>query len=167
MFVTPAEYARRRGVTRQAVYNAVKRGVIAVQADGTIDVEAADMAWPPRLNGPIGQPVQPLKVVAGGKAAGKQASAVSQALQSSRALHEAYRARMTRLEFEKASGTVVPVEEARQAAFNTGRRARDLLAALPDRLASSLAMRTAEEVHALLQTEIRHIVDEVGRWARL
>lgn len=45
MRVGVSEYARHRGVTRQSVYNARDRGVLVLDANGKIDLEAADRAW--------------------------------------------------------------------------------------------------------------------------
>jgi hypothetical protein len=43
--MTVAAYARRRHVSRRAVYDALDAGRITRRADGTIDAAAADRAW--------------------------------------------------------------------------------------------------------------------------
>lgn len=43
--LTQAAYARRRGLTRQAVHYALKVGRIHVGEDGLLDVRATDRAW--------------------------------------------------------------------------------------------------------------------------
>ena len=48
--ITPAEYARRRGVSRQAVAAAINEGRITL-VDGKIDPERADAEWAERTTG--------------------------------------------------------------------------------------------------------------------
>lgn len=43
--ITPAEYARHRGCSRQSVHVAIKQGKIHRNASGKIDSEAADASW--------------------------------------------------------------------------------------------------------------------------
>lgn len=156
--VTQAEYARHRGITRQAVSQAVRNGKI-VLIDGKVDVESSDAAWD---SGPQMGRVQP-----DGQARALDKTAISTSLASSRALREAYTARLAKLDWEIKSGEVVSAEKARRAAYNTGRRVRDLLMAVPDRLSASLEMRTSADVHKIISDEVRHICDEVSRWAKL
>lgn len=44
-FMTQAAYARHRGVSRQAVHLAIKRGKISLSENGLICVREADIAW--------------------------------------------------------------------------------------------------------------------------
>lgn len=171
MLVTQSEYARQRGVSRQAVAKAIKRGVVRVDADGMVDTDQANMDWPPRLNMPLVEAAAPQPAPntppRGRRGAAAQRSAASEAMVASRSLREAYSARLVRLEYEEKSGKLVDREQARTAAFNTGRRTRDLLAAMPDRLAAALAMRPTEEVHKALVDEVQRLCEEVTRWASL
>ena len=50
MLVTQAEYARRRCVSRQAVGNAIKRGILTLTPEGLVDVEQAEASWPLLFN---------------------------------------------------------------------------------------------------------------------
>ncbi len=43
--LTQSEYARHRGITRQAVFIAKKDGRLVIGADGLIDVKASDAKW--------------------------------------------------------------------------------------------------------------------------
>jgi hypothetical protein len=45
MTVSRRQYARMRGVARQSIADAIERGALPVEADGTIDVELADATW--------------------------------------------------------------------------------------------------------------------------
>ena len=74
---------------------------------------------------------------------------------ASRAAREAYLARLAKLEFEQRSGRLVDADEVRAQIFGLGRRLRDALMGLPDRLAPVLAGETDQaEVHRLLAQEI-------------
>lgn len=93
-----AAYARHRGVTRQAIGKLVKAGRIAVDAEGKIDVAAADLELGlnvARLNEPATLPASPAE------AAG---------LTKARTETEQIRARVAELQYLKAIGKVVPTE---------------------------------------------------------
>lgn len=45
--ITQAEYARKRGMTRQAVAQAVRAGKVLLDSDGLLDEEQADRDFPP------------------------------------------------------------------------------------------------------------------------
>lgn len=74
---------------------------------------------------------------------------------ASRALREAYQARLAKLEFEERSGKLVDAAEVKSRAFRLARSARDSLMTMPDRLAPILASSTdVQEVHRLLLEDI-------------
>jgi hypothetical protein len=85
----------------------------------------------------------------------------------SRAVKEAYAARLIKLEFEEKSKSMLPATEVRDAAFTTARRVRDLLMSVPDRMAPMLEMRPTADVHRELTNEMRRICEEMARWAKL
>ena len=73
----------------------------------------------------------------------------------SRAVREAYAARLAKLEYEERSGKLVSVDALKVEAFKAHRRVRDALLNIPDRCAPQIAaMETESEVHAFLLTEI-------------
>ena len=73
----------------------------------------------------------------------------------SRAVREAYAARLAKLDYEERSGKLVSVDALKVEAFKVHRRVRDALLNIPDRCSPELAALTTEaEVHALLLTEI-------------
>ncbi|MEY4952036.1 MAG: hypothetical protein RL299_460 [Pseudomonadota bacterium] len=74
---------------------------------------------------------------------------------ASRALREAYQARLAKLEFEERSGKLVDAAEVKSRAFRLARSARDALLTMPDRLAPILASSTdVQEIHRLLLEDI-------------
>jgi hypothetical protein len=73
----------------------------------------------------------------------------------SRALREAYNARLAKLEFEERSGKLVDIDALKIEAFKVHRRVRDSILNIPDRCAPQLATMTdAAEIHAYLLGEI-------------
>lgn len=88
----------------------------------------------------------------------------------SRAVREAYQARLAKLEYEERSGKLVDAAEVKVRAFKMARSARDALMTLPDRMAPILASSTdVVEVHRLMTEDIerlcRRIADEAAEAA--
>ncbi len=85
----------------------------------------------------------------------------------SRAVREAYQARLAKLEYEERIGKLVDAAEVKVRAFKMARSARDALMTLPDRMAPILASSTdVIEVHRLMTEDIerlcRRIADEAA-----
>ena len=180
-------YARARGVTHRAVQKQLKSGHIHLEPDGLIDRERADAEWAaePHPAKAVGAPGPGFAAAAAGHLGRPQAiggaapplarslpngpvkpglGASLEAFSQARTLNETYKARTTRLEFERLDGTLVRVDDMRLSGFNAARRARDLLLALPDRLAAVLAGTSDPvEVHRLLSADIRRVCEELGR----
>jgi phage terminase Nu1 subunit (DNA packaging protein) len=82
---------------------------------------------------------------------------------ASRAARAGYQARLTKLEFEQKSGKLVDADEVRAQLFALGRRVRDSLLGVPDRLAPILAGETDPAVvHRLLSEEIERGLAELS-----
>lgn len=174
-------YARHRGVTHRAVQKAIKAGRITPNPDGTIDPQHADAQWKantdpagpvangrdpvviPRVSVPPSAP-PPRRIEAA--AEGGQLAPTGGYL-ASRAVREAYRARREKLTFERESAAVVSVEDVRAGAVATGRRIREHLLTLPDRLAPLMAaINDPAECHRMITEEVARALDELneGRW---
>lgn len=183
-------YARVRGVTHRAVQKQLKSGHIHLEADGLIDRERADAEWAAETNpakavgapgpgfaaaaaGALGRhqsisgaplPAAPLARPMTHGAAKPGLGSSLEAFSQARTLNETYKARTTRLEFERLEGSLVRTDDMRLSGFNAARRARDLLLALPDRLAAVLAGTSDPvEIHRLLSADIRRVCEELGR----
>lgn len=173
-------YARHRGVSHTAVNLAVKAGRIPT-VDGKIDPIVADAAWTqntdqskprnsvtgdPKHRRRRGEPPAPASsagtTTSGASTEGGAPPAGPSYVQS-RALREAFMARLTKLEYEEKLGKLVSADEVRVATFNAARKARDMLLALPDRLSPILAaIEDPREVHQLLATELRLVCEEIA-----
>lgn len=155
--ISQAEYARRRGVSPQAVSLAVRAGRIPTSR-GKINRRAADRAW--RANTDQAKPRnsvngQPRAVRTNGKATSYAAN---------RASRELYQAKITRMEYEELMGQLVRVDVVRATWFRRARQARDLVLAIPDRLAPVLAACSdAFEVQRILAEELRRACEELNR----
>jgi hypothetical protein len=167
MGMNVSAYARHRGVSHVAVLKAIKAGRIAKEADGTIDPVKADAAWGGNTNpaqqrkpakestGKIERPIDPPSNTVGINSGPSYAQ--------SRAIKEAYNARLAKLEYEEKSGALVRTDSVKVSWFNVLRVLRDRTLNLPDRLAPLLASETDPKlVRELLDTELRQILNDVA-----
>ena len=184
-------YARHRGVSQMAVWKALSSGRITAGPDGRIDPAAADGQWAlstdlskprnsvigaPKKRRVPGAPSDPLGVEAPTPATGNGQGAgeafygppagdpgrLVASYAGSRAAREGYNARLAKLEFEQRSGKLVDADQVKAQLFALGRRARDTLLGVPDRLAPILAGETDQAViHRLLTEEITRGLSEL------
>lgn len=172
-------YAKRRGISHEAVRQAIKTGrlkksVVMVKGEPKIADEAlADKEWAantdqskprnritgdPKHRRAPGEQMQPMANDGGGD--GGKGPSYAQ----SRAIREAYMARLAKLEFDEKSGKTIGADAVRVAIFNTARKARDMLMAVPDRVAPLVVGQTdAHEIHRILADEMRRIAAEVAK----
>jgi len=74
----------------------------------------------------------------------------------SRAIKEAYQARLSRLMYEEKKGSLINADEVKFEAFRRARMARDQILAVPDRIAPILAAEDDEEqIREILESELR------------
>ena len=163
MGLSASAYARHRGVSHVAVLKAIKTGRIVKESDGTIDPEKADAAWanntspaqqrkvPKKIEQAPERPIDPPLAGSGPNYA------------QSRAIKEAYLARLAKLEYEEKSGVLIRADSVKVAWFNTLRVLRDRTLNLPDRLAPILAAETDPKcVREMLDAELRLILSDAA-----
>ena len=81
----------------------------------------------------------------------------------SRAIREAYQARLAKLDYEERSGKLVAIDQVKASAFKVARTVRDGLLNMPDRVAHELAHETdAAKVHQRLSMEIRTVLESLA-----
>lgn len=170
-------YAQHRGVSHTAVAKAIKAGRISIEPDGKIDPVKADAQWARNT-----LPSQSLNTGAAKPAAKVATPAVSTPVssreaqapletratapdyQTSRAIREAYAARLAKLEFEERTGKLISSDEVEMRTFNLARRLRDRMQTLPRRLAAALAAEQDPRViEQRLDDEIRQALEELSR----
>lgn len=190
--MTQAEYARHRGVSKVAVHKRVKSGRLdAAMVDGKLESDLADQMWlairakPAKKAPAAGQDGgrAPVKAgrgeakggqqeASGGPSGGAQRSRQTLELRQIRIARtryvdvkterERHQAELARLTLAERTGELVRADEVRKVAFDRSRRARDLLLAIPDRLAPMLAGVTPFEAHRLLDAEIRSVCEAIS-----
>ncbi len=155
-------YARHRGVSHVAVLKAIKTGRIVRDADGTIDVAKADAAW--RNNTNMAQQRKPeAEIEPQVEAAVPQPVAGGPSYAQSRAVREAYNARLAKLDYEERTKAMVRIDTVKVAWFSILRVLRDRVMNLPDRLGPVLASETDQKiVRDLLEAELRQILDDAA-----
>lgn len=181
--VTQAEYARRRGVSREAVRQALEAGrVSGVDVDGRvmIDPERADIEWARNTDPDQQQRGAPEQFertqlraeealrggldddggapgAPGAPGAGDAlAPAEPTILVEAKAKTELLRQQMLEIDLAERLGELVRMADVERAYAARLVAAREALDALPDRLAAKLAATDdAARVHAMLAEEIR------------
>lgn len=173
-------YAKSRDISHEAVRQAIKSGrlkksIVYVKGEPKIGDEAlADQEWAantdqskPR-NRITGDPKhrrgkdEPMQAMAND--AGAENSGRGPSYAQSRAIREAYAARLEKIAYEKETGKLVNADAARVAIFNTARKARDMLMAVPDRVAPLVVgQMDAHEIHRILTDEVRRIAAEIAK----
>jgi len=176
-------YAQHRGVSHTAVAKAIKAGRISKEPDGTIDPAKADAQWARNT-----LPSQSLNTGAAKPAAKVATPPVSTSVatgssrelqppvetgririsapdyQTSRAIREAYAARLAKLEYEERTAKLISSDEVEMRTFNLARRLRDRMQTLPRRLAAALAAEQDPRViEQRLDDEIRQALEELSR----
>ncbi|WP_241893383.1 hypothetical protein [Magnetofaba australis] len=156
-----------------AVRKAIKAGRIPQEPDGTIDPAKADAAWDRNTN-----PAQKREPSANPGTQQRFAPPANQPqrfappaqppkqgapdYQTSRAIREAYSARLVKLDFEERSEQLVSADEVRVEAFNLARRVRDRLMNIPHRMGAMLAAETdADAIERLIESELRTALEEL------
>jgi hypothetical protein len=140
--MSQSEYARRRGVSQQAVNKAVRAGRIPTTNNGMLDPVVADAAWD-RNTRPRSDlaPDDTPDAVADDSGSSHDLAARDRpqaTYTAARALREVYLAKQAKLDFERSQAKLIPVEEVRLQTFLTARGVRNRLLALPARLAPVL-----------------------------
>jgi hypothetical protein len=91
-----------------------------------------------------------------------QAAAIPSFAQS-RAIREAYAARLTRLEFDQRSAKLVDKNELKMRLAKLHMGVRDSLRTIPDRVAPIVAAETDQaKIHAMLLKEIGQALESLG-----
>lgn len=173
MLVSQREYARRRGITHRAVQKAIAAGRIRTH-EGKIDPAQADADWPlttdpskpkgtatgreMRADNPAAAPPhddEPLRGAAGPRADGALAYA------QSRAIREAYEARLRKLDYEERRGKLVDAEQVARRWEQVIGISRTKVLALPSKIRTRLPKLTPADV-AVVEQLVRETLDELA-----
>ena len=160
-------YAKHRGVTEGAVRKAIKQGRISKKDNGKIDPNLADKEWsrntdPAQIKKTENQELAQEKI--NNISTPSSPLSAGPSYQQSRAIKEAYNAKLTRLQFEKESKKLISVDEVKISAFNAARMTRDRMLNIPDRVIPALVGKTdIFEMKEILKTEIVKALEELSK----
>jgi hypothetical protein len=153
------------------VEKAVKQGRIRT-VDGKIDVEQADRDWN-RNSSPVNKPEPAPRA-----AASAEPLVAGPSFAQSRAVREAYEARLAKLTWEERIKKLINADEVRVSAYNFSRMIRDRILNVPDRVVGAVLaeVRAAltgagvgqpqieglnmAKVHGIMLAEMRNILEE-------
>jgi hypothetical protein len=154
-----ADYAKHRGVSRALITQALQSGKISATTalDGTrlINVEEADREWEQNTfignkRGKSGDSVMSEESIE----EAKEPSA-GNTYAKSRAFRETALARLTHLELQRKMGQLVDARAVELQAFADGRKIRNAMISIPDRVAPILAAENdVVKIHSILAKEI-------------
>lgn len=167
-------YANQRGVSPEAVSKAVRTGRISTVTDAKgkrwIDSDVADREWAANTN--VAHKTTPTRAEAAGETTPAQQSEGSErelgsgaaTYQKSKAMREAYMARLAGLEYQERLGKLISADKVKISAFNTARVVRDSILNIPDRIAAELASETdPHKVHTKLTEALIEALEELSR----
>jgi hypothetical protein len=163
MKLSISDYAAHRGVSRVSVHNAINAGRIEKESDGTIDADKADAAW--QRNTHPTQKRKTEKDVARRTARPIDPPIINSgpSYAQSRAIKEAYHARLAKLSYEEKTGSLVKIDLIKVAWFNTLRVLRDRVLNMPDRMAPLLSAEGDPKViRDLLDKELRQVLGDAA-----
>lgn len=142
-----------RGGTVTAVQRALTAKRIHRNKHGKIDPTRADLDWAANTDESRGGG----RETPGGGAIPVAASTTNVPdYKISRAIREAYAARMARIEYERLAESLVDTAQVQSEAFQLARSVREAIQAIPGRLASILAAETdAAKIENLMTEELR------------
>ncbi len=156
-------YAKRRGVTEAAVRKAIRQGRISKNLNGKINPKIADDEW--NSNTDPSQIRKNSPEERQDYASNPQLSNVGgPSYQQSRAIKEAYGAKLLRLQFEKESKKLISIDDVKVSAFNAARMTRDRILNIPDRVIPQLVGKTnIFEMKEILKAELIKALEELSK----
>jgi len=162
--ISPAAYARKRGVSREAVSKAINNGRISTVAGHNgrkmIDPEVADIQWAKNTDpAQSARANSPKTIVPPFLRAGDQQGSAYWDAHTRREIAAANREELLE---KKLAGELVERVKVEDAAFAIGRMLRDAVLGLPTRLAPELAaLPDAFEIETKLRNELRKVLEDI------
>lgn len=158
-FVNGRAMARALGVSHQAVAQAAKRGRIPRRPDKKYDVPVVMEAWTSTAGGLGAENGRHGRGQRQGNGGGEGGAN----FYAERAMREQYLGLMAKLDYEERMGQLVSAEEVRATAFAAGRRLRERLESMADRIATLVAgSPDRAKCHKIVMTEVNRALDELA-----
>jgi phage terminase Nu1 subunit (DNA packaging protein) len=155
-----ADYARHRGVTKKAVYDAVRRGSITVPDDGIVDFEQADAQWAANVT------PEPAHLKAS-RAAEPDGEDRAEDGGESRNAAETRKARaaadLAEIKARQAAGELVPARQVELDAYDAGRIVRDRVLSVPARVAALVGAAPDDATRRrIMDRELRRALNDAA-----
>ncbi len=159
-WMSQAQYARARGVSREAVRKAIQAGRI-VLVNGKIDPAMADSQWDRNTRKAIGRGGVPATGEAPATGALDDQDGHRKGYEAARAKREFHEARLAEMKDRERSGELVEVARVTMAVADIMRVIVDGLERIPDRVAPQInAGMSQAEIHAMVENEARSIRED-------
>ncbi len=160
--ISQAEYARRKGVSRQYIHRLITQGKIPIDEEKRIDPDIADavlaeMADPARrLNDEPEDEDATIPEETYTEGGGAPTGNGHTSFAKFRSAREGYQAKLAQLDYEERAGKLVKKDDVEREAFDAARLMRDRFLSLPQELAGTLVNMTDEkEIIKYLRGKIR------------
>jgi hypothetical protein len=165
-WVTQHEVAVAIGVSDQAVNQAWKDGRIPRREDGKYDLAVVQERWRRTSGGTGAANGSRRRATGNGNGSHDAGAGEGQGgpdYYIARAVRERYQAMLAKLEYEERTGKLVSAEEVRAKAFAAGRRLRDRLQTMADRVATlTAATSDRAKCHRIVMAEVNRALDELA-----
>jgi len=152
-FLTVKQYAKHRGVTPTAVRDAIAYGRVKTYTRGgsvKLKIPEADHDWDASTN-----PAQNTATNKGRPPSNSKMLKDVPAFQESRAIREAYNARITKLDYEQKRGALVEKQAVINEVTKIALAVRDKMRTLPQKLSAVVASETdPHKIELKMQDEI-------------
>ena len=170
--ISQAEYARLRGVSRQAVNALVARGVLPL-INGKVDIAVADMKLAEHLNPAKSKILAGEKMIASAAVPAMMKPEVEtsaapkyQSYQVAKTVRENLAAQREEIELRKAQGELIEREMVTRALTTAAVMVRDAVLGVPRRVSAELATFTSgREIEERLDRELRNALEMFVRQA--
>ena len=155
--ISQAEFARQQGFTRGYVTKLIKKGIVQLK-NGKVDSDQAAQSMKAHAD--------PVTLIRSDKQQevipGQPGQNGAVDFVTARTMREAFRAKLSKLDYEEKSGKLTDAAKVKNDAFKAGRIVRDELLTIPDRLADVLAAEDdSRQVQQLLREELELILNRL------
>lgn len=163
MEISIRAYAARKGVSDTAVRKAIKSGRVTLTKNGKINPTIADKQWEANTDPAQVYAIKEDNAPAQETTSSGSISGIGVSYQQSRAIREAYEARLKKLEFDERTGKLISTETVQREAFNAARKTRDMVLNIPDKVIPLLVGKTdIHEMKEILRKELLRTLENLA-----
>jgi len=167
--ISVTEFAKRMNVARATVYSAIKSGKVSTIEDPIskipkIDFTISSIEWTENMSGLKRlQANRALEAKAIKTKSSMDKSVENMTLGEAERKEKVFKAQISELKYLEQSGKLVDVEKVKTQAFDTGRKVRNNILNIPNRIAHELAAETdPHKVENILNAELTKALEELS-----